>query len=145
MIKRIVANSAAVALGLAVLSPAFAQTPVPSKVKMTQAQCETLWTQAMAGGSGDLAMDKAKPYVKDFTKADKDANTKLSQTEWMDACKQGGVQSSTSTGAGSGAGGTSDRTPGGATERAPGASDTGAAGTEKGQTPSGTSDRTPSK
>lgn len=137
MIKTFFAGAAAVALGMAAMSPAFAQT------KLTQAQCETLWTQALAGSSGDLAMNKAKPFVKDFKKADQNSDAKLSQTEWVNACNQGWIQSSASTGAGSGASGTSDRTPGGASDRSPGASDTGAAGTEKGKTPGGTSDRTP--
>ena len=54
---------------------------------MTEAQCATLHTQALAGSSGDLSMDLAKPYVNDFKAADKNADSKLSQAEWTDACK----------------------------------------------------------
>ncbi len=145
MFKILSLGAATLAFSAAGLSLAFAQAPVPSATKLTQAQCATLWTQALAGSSGDLAMDKATPYVTDFKKADKNGDTKLSQTEWTDACNQGWVQSSASTGAGEGEK-TSDRTPGDASpSRAPGATGTGAAGTEAGKTPSGTSDRTPSK
>ncbi|WBT37666.1 hypothetical protein [Hyphomicrobium sp. DMF-1] len=119
---------------------------IPDDMKMTQAQCGTLWTQALAGSSGNLSKEKAKPYVNDFKKADKDGDKQLSEAEWTDACKQGGIQSSLD-GAGDGMGGsdkTSDRTPGDPSpSRTPGATGTGAAGTEAGQTASGTSDRTP--
>ena len=77
------------ALGTSIFSPVFAQEKSAADMKMTAAQCETLWTQALAGSTaGDLAMDKAQPYVKDFKKADKNTDSKLSQTEWMDACNQ---------------------------------------------------------
>jgi hypothetical protein len=144
-IKSLSVGAATLAFGAAGLATAFAQTPVD--MKMTEAQCSTLWTQAHAGSSGDLAMESAMPYVKDFKKADKNKDNKLSQTEWTDACKQGGIQSSSSSGASEGTSGsekTSDRTPGDPSpSRTPGATGTGAAGTDAGQTPSGTSDRTP--
>jgi hypothetical protein len=126
------------------LSSALAQTP--SDLKMTEDQCSTLWTQALAGSSGNLSKEKAKPYVNDFKKVDKNGDKSLSEVEWTDACSQGGIQS-TSDGAGDGMSGsdkTSDRTPGDRSpSRTPGASSTGAAGTEAGQTQTGTSDRTP--
>lgn len=149
---RMLAGAAALAFGAASLSSAFAQTAAPS-AKMTKAQCETLWTQALAGSTGDLAMDKAKPYVKDFNKADKNADSKLSQTEWTAACDQGWIQSAApgsastgaSTGTGTPEGKTSDRSAVPPTDREPGSTDAGAPGAERGQTPSGTSDRTPTK
>lgn len=146
--KSLCMGAATLFVGAAGLSPAFAEAP--SDMKMTDAQCGTLWTQALAGSSGDLAMEQAKPYVNDFKKADINGDNKLSQTEWTDACKQGGVQSSSSEGASEGTSGTSnktsDRTPDDPSpSRTPGATDTGAAGTDAGQTPSGTSDRTPDK
>src|SRR5690606_14076965 len=119
---------------------------IPDDMKMTQAQCSTLWMQALAGSSGNLSEEKAKLYVNNFKTADKDGDKQLSEAEWTDACRQGGIQSS-SDGAGDGTSGsdkTSDRTPGDASpSRTPGATSTGAAGTEAGQTPNGTSDRTP--
>ena len=75
-----------------------------------------------------------------MTKADCD---KANDMKWDDATKAC-VQSSASTGANDGK--TSDRSPGDpAPDRTPGASSTGAAGTDAAKTPSGTSDRTPSK
>ena len=77
-----------------------------------------------------------------MTKADCD---KTKDMKWNDATKAC-VQSSASTGASDATGKTSDRTPGDASpSRTPGATDTGAAGTDAGKTPSGTSDRTPAK
>ena len=147
-IKSLSFGAATFVIGAAGLSAAFAAPA--SDLKMTEAQCATLRTEALAGAAGDLSMDVAKRYVSDFKKADKNGDKKLSQAEWTDACKQGWVHTSSSSGAGEGASGssekTSDRTPGDASpSRTPGATGTGAAGTEAGQTPSGTSDRTPAQ
>lgn len=118
-----------------------------SAQKMTKAQCETLWKQAGAGASGDLTMDKAKPYAANFKDVDVNGDSKLSSTEWMDGCNKGLIRTAAAaTPAGKLGAPTSDRTPGTQTpDRTPGASNTGAAGTERGITPGGTSDRTPSK
>lgn len=126
-------------------APAAAKTPAAADMKMTKAQCQTLWGQALSGSSGELAMDKAQPYVKDFTKADVNSDKKISQTEWMDACNQGWIKTADASTGGETGGATSDRTPSGASDRTPGAGTTGAAGTDAATTPSGTSDRTPSK
>jgi hypothetical protein len=147
-IKSLSFGVATFAISAAGLSVAFAAPA--SDLKMTEAQCATLRTEALAGGTGDLSMDVANRYVSDFKKADKNGDKKLSQAEWSDACKQGWVHTSSSSGASEGGSGssekTSDRTPGDPSpSRTPGASGTGAAGTEAGQTPSGTSDRTPAQ
>lgn len=147
-IKSVAASAATIVVGAASLSLAAAATP--SDMKMTPAQCNTLWSEALAGSAGELSMALAKPYVHDFQKADANSNKTLSQGEWTDACKAGGVRSAALNGASNGANAspdkTSDRTPGDPSpSRTPGATDTGAAGTEAGQTPSGTSDRTPTK
>lgn len=115
MFKTIVASAATLALTAAWVVPSIAQEPVAAT---TKAQCESLWTQALAGTSGDLGMDKAKPFVTDFKKADKNGDNKLSQVEWLDACGDRLIHSSAATGAGGGTSGTtegkptSDRTPG---------------------------------
>ncbi len=141
-------GAATVVLGAAGMSSAFAGAP--SDLKMTAAQCATLWTEAQAGSSADLSMSMAKPYVRDFKKADADGDGKLSESEWNAACNIGGVQTSSVSGASDGTGDssnkTSDRTPGDSSpSRTPGATGAGAAGTDAGQTPDGTSDRTPDK
>jgi hypothetical protein len=78
-----------------------------------------------------------------MTKAD---CAKAKDMKW-DAVSMKCLESSASTGASEGTSGkTSDRTPGNASpDRTPGATDSGAAGTDAGQTPDGTSDRTPNK
>ncbi len=156
--KTLLMSAAVAALcGIAVSMPAIADTKAvetkaaaPADMKMTDAQCTTLWSSAMGTATGDLAMDKAQPYVKDFKKADVNGDSKLSASEWKDACSKGWVMSDAGGAATTPArpvntpdGATSDRTPGGATERTPGAGSTGAAGTGAAQTPAGTSDRTP--
>jgi hypothetical protein len=147
-IKSLSFGAATVVLGAVGMSSAFAGAP--SDMKMTEAQCSTLWTEAHAGSSGDLPMNKAEPYVRNFKTADTDGDKKLSETEWNAACNKGGVQTSSASGANEGSSGssnkTSDRTPGDlAPSRTPGATGAGAAGTDAGQTPGGTSDRTPDK
>ena len=85
----------------------------------------------------------APAFAAPMTKAD---CAKAKDMKW-DSATTACVQSSASTGASDGTSGkTSDRTPGNASpDRSPGATDSGAAGTDAGQTPSGTSDRTPNK
>lgn len=148
-IRGILLSGAAAGL---LIGPALAEPVKPAEttntgqpnVKMSDSQCSTLWTQALAGASGDLAMDKAKPYVKDFKTTDKNGDNKLSQAEWTEACNQGWVESTPARAAGPG-GATSDRTPGKPADREHGSSVTGAPETDAAQTPGGTSDRTPSR
>ena len=75
-----------------------------------------------------------------MTKADCDKTLDMKWDATTNLC----VHQTASTGADDGK--TSDRSPGDpAPDRTPGASSTGAAGTDAAKTPSGTSDRTPSK
>ena len=123
----------------------------PVDMKLTKAQCDTLWGQASSGSTGDVAMDKAKPFTKDFKKVDTNGDGKLSAVEFQTGCSNGLVQMSQANTpsqqpvAGSTGGKTSGRSPGANPDRTPNASSSGAAGTDTGQTPSGTSDRTPAK
>ena len=110
-----------------------------------------LWQQANPGNASGLSEAQSKAYVADFKAANPDGDMTIDQNEWMAACNKGLVKSSSSSGASTGASGsstdkTSDRTPGNpAPDRTPGATGIGAAGTDAGQTPAGTSDRTPNK
>lgn len=147
-IKSLSFGAATVVLGAVGISSAFAGAP--ADMKMTEAQCATLWTEAHAGSSGDLSMSKAEPYVRNFKTADANGDNKLSESEWNAACNTGGVKTSSVSGASEGTSGssdkTSDRTPGDPSpSRTPGATGAGAGGTDAGQTPDGTSDRTPDK
>jgi hypothetical protein len=129
-------------------SATLAQSNTPTGA-LTKAQCENLWSQAMGSDTGDLAMNKASPYAKDFKSVDLNGDGKLQSKEWMDGCDKGLIKTSEAAPSNQPAnvegGKTSDRTPEGAKERTPGAGSTGAAGTGAGKTPEGTSDRTPSK
>lgn len=123
----------------------------PADMKLTQAQCDTLWGQASAGVTGDVAMDKAQPFTKDFKKVDTNSDGKLSAAEFQAGCTNGLVQMSQANTpsqqpvTGAPAGKTSDRSPDAKPDRTPNATSAGAAGTDAGKTPSGTSDRTPAK
>lgn len=136
---------AAIVFGTASLMSGVAAANAPADLKMTKDQCSTLWMKALGSTSGNLAMDKAAPYVADFKKADTNSDKMLSSAEWMAACDQGNVRTADAGVTDPGSTATSDRTPAGASDKAPGATSTGAAGTDAGKTPGGTSDRTPSK
>lgn len=140
-------SASAATLFFSITASLAVSAQTPWDMKMTEAQCSTLWTQARASSSGELSRKKAEPYVNDFKKADRDGDNELSQTEWIAACEQGLIRSSLD-GVGDGTSGasekTSDRTPDDTSpSRAPGATSTGAAGTEAAKTSGGTSDRTP--
>jgi len=156
MYKLVSATALAAVFALTPLCGASAesktQANAPSDMKLTSQQCTTLWSKAHGGGAGDLSADKAKPYLKDFDKADVNKDEKLSSDEWSSACQQGWVMSETTVPAAEGTvspdaaksgGATSDRTPSGAKDREPGSTAAGAPGVEGGKTPEGTSDRTP--
>jgi hypothetical protein len=136
-------------LALAQTSPAANESASPStSMKLSQSECTNLWQQANPGNASGLTEAQSKSYVSDFKAANLDGDATIDQNEWMAACSKGLVKSSSSSGASTGVSGSSakssDRTPGNpAPDRTPGATGTGAAGTDAGQTPSGTSDRTP--
>ncbi len=114
-------------------------------MKMSQSECTNLWQQANPSNSKGLTASQAKGYVSNFKAANPDGDATIDQTEWMSACNKGLITNTSSSGASSGASGkTSDRTPGDASPaRTPGSTSAGAPGTDAGQTPEGTSDRTP--
>lgn len=138
---------AALCIGPAFTTTALADEPAsPSaKLKLSQSECTNLWQQANPSGGTALTEEQAKPYVTDFKSANPDGDATIDQNEWIAACGKGLVSTSSSSGASTGAAGkSSDRTPGNPSpDRTPGASTAGAAGTEVGKTPEGTSDRTP--
>lgn len=70
------------------------QANAPADLKMTDEQCSTLWNKARGQSIGELKPDEAKPYVRDFAKADTNKDTTLDSKEWADACKLGLVASS---------------------------------------------------
>lgn len=135
------------AFGLASVCLAAENAPSSSSMKMSQSECTNLWQQANPSNSSGLTASQAKGYVTDFKAANPDGDATIDQTEWMSACNKGLITNTSSSGDSTGASGkTSDRTPGEASPaRTPGSTSAGAPGTDAGQTPEGTSDRTPTK
>jgi hypothetical protein len=84
------------AAGLAITGTAFAQTS--GSTKMSQAECTSLRSSLDSGKTGSISEAQSKNAVTNFTSADTDKGGKLSRTEFMTACNQGGVTSRGMTG-----------------------------------------------
>lgn len=75
--------------------------------QLSQAECDTVWGQANAGGAATINQSQAQPYVTDFA-ADADHDGSLTKAEFLSACKSGLVKSSASTGAATGESGSAN-------------------------------------
>jgi hypothetical protein len=62
---------------------------------MGSVTCQYIWAKAVGGGSS-LSYQKAGPYIKNPKLADPDSDNEISETEFMNACKEGLVQSASS-------------------------------------------------
>jgi hypothetical protein len=71
-------------------------------VKLSAAQCSTLWEKANISGGATIDASQAQGYVTNFKAADPDNDGTLSKTEFQAACAKGLVQDSSSSGAASG-------------------------------------------
>src|SRR5262245_59969564 len=80
----------------------------PAAIKMTQAECQSLWSRLDTAKSGSITEAQARPYVTDFKAVDANNDGKLSQSEFQAGCVKGQVHGSATTGPGSG---TSGSTP----------------------------------
>ena len=86
---------------------AYAQTdPAQSAVKLSAAECASLWNQASPDG-GPISESQAAAYVPDFKAANPDGDKTLEKVEFSKACDNGLVKSGASSGASSGETGTS--------------------------------------
>lgn len=86
---------------------AHAQTtpaPKPGAMKLSQAECQSLWNRLDATKSGSITAEQARPNVTDFKAVDANNDGKLSQTEFQAGCNRGQVHGSATTGPGSGTG-----------------------------------------
>jgi hypothetical protein len=92
----------AAAVALTIAGPAFAQTTTAPKsgTKMSQAECTSAWTKLDTSKSGNVSQTQAQGVVTDFTAADTNKDSKLSQTEFMSACNKGLVTASAASGTG---------------------------------------------
>jgi len=107
MLKPFAAGSAAVAVGLFVGSLALAQTSAPKApgapaMKITQAECSSLWNRLDAAKSGNIGEAQANAHVTDFKAVDSNGDGKLSRAEFQAGCDKGHVRSSATTGPGAG-------------------------------------------
>jgi hypothetical protein len=102
MIKAFSVGSAAVLIGLALGGAAYAQTTAPKSgseaMKLSQAECQSLWNRLDASKSGSVAQAQAQPYVTDFKAVDSNNDGKLSQAEFQAGCDKGQVHSTATTG-----------------------------------------------
>ena len=90
---------------------AYAQTdPGQSAVKLSAAECASLWNQASPDGS-PITQSQAAAYVTDFKAANPDGDKTLEKAEFSKACANGLVKSGASSGASSGEMGTSAPAP----------------------------------
>ena len=84
---------------------AFAQAADPGTMKLSAAECASLWNQASPDG-GPITEQQASAYVTDFKAANPDGDTTIEKAEFTKACDSGLVKSGASTGAGTGEAGT---------------------------------------
>ena len=85
-------------------SPTFAQDAAGT-MKLTENECQNLWSQADSAQSGSLTSTQAQPYVTNFKAVDANGDKKISSGEFLSGCKKGLVQSSASSGSSSGSSG----------------------------------------
>jgi hypothetical protein len=107
MLKPFAVGSAAVAVALFVGGLAVAQTTAPKapatpSMKITKAECQSLWNRLDAGKSGSVGEAQARAHVTDFKTVDANSDGKLSQAEFQSGCDKGQVHSSATTGPGAG-------------------------------------------
>jgi len=98
-------GAGSVALLVAAAGTAYAQTstsPSSPALKMTQAECQSLWNRLDSAKSGTVTESQAAQHVSDFKSADTNSDGKLSQAEFQSACDKGQVRGSATTGPGSG-------------------------------------------
>ena len=83
---------------------AFAQD-TGGAMKLTENECQNLWSQADSAQSGSIASAQAQPFVTNFKAVDANGDNKISSGEFLSGCKKGLVQSSASSGSSSGTSG----------------------------------------
>jgi Tfp pilus assembly major pilin PilA len=84
---------------------AYAQSDPAAPMKLSAAECASLWNQASPNG-GPITEQQASAYVTDFKAANPDGDTTIEKIEFTKACGSGLVKSGASTGAGTGEAGT---------------------------------------
>ena len=103
---RMLCTIAALAIGCSMGSLAFAANNGP--VKLSAAQCSTLWEKVNVAGAASIDSKQAQGYVTNFKAADPDNDGTLTKAEFQAACAKGLVQDSANTGAASGTAGSDE-------------------------------------
>jgi hypothetical protein len=110
MTKTLATTASAIVLALAASASAFAQgttgqqSSTSGTMKMTQAECESMWNRADSERSGSLSQTQAQSYITDFSAVDTNNDKNLSRSEFLAGCDKGLVHSSASMGGGTGTG-----------------------------------------
>lgn len=108
MLKAFTTGSAIVAAvvlgGLAYAQTTPAPGPGGSAMKLSQAECQSLWNKLDSAKSGSVSATQTRPHITDFKAVDTNNDGKLSQTEFQAGCDRGQVHGSATTGPGSGTG-----------------------------------------
>jgi hypothetical protein len=106
MIKAFTMAGASLLVGVVLGAAAYAQAPAPkpgaAPMKMTQAECTSLWNRLDAAKSGNVSEAQAGPYVTDFKAVDANKDGKLTQAEFQAGCDKGQVHGTATTGPGNG-------------------------------------------
>jgi hypothetical protein len=79
-------------------------------VKLSAAQCSTLWDKINAAGATTSDASQAQGYVTNFKAADPDSDGTLTKAEFQAACAKDLVQDSASSGAAAGTAGSDEST-----------------------------------
>lgn len=105
MLRSVAVYGTAVVCASLLSIPSQAADPSSSSMKLSNAECSTLWNQANPSKGPTLSQSQAQPYVTDFKSVDTDNDGTISQTEFMTGCSNGYVKGSASSGSSSGSSG----------------------------------------
>ena len=90
MMKAIITAATAIAL---LGSPALAQmtSPKAGDMKLSQAECQALWSKLNPSQSGNVSQTAARSYVSDFGSVDSNNDGQLSKAEFDAGCTAGKI------------------------------------------------------
>jgi hypothetical protein len=86
-------------------APVLAQNAPAANMKLSKAECSSIWGRADASGSGSITNSQAQAFVSDFSKVDANADGQLTSAEFLSGCQKGLVHDSASSGASEGSAG----------------------------------------
>jgi hypothetical protein len=85
------------------VAPGLAQTTGQGgAMKLSQAQCTSVWSKIDGSQSGSVTQTAGSAFVTDFKAVDTNNDGKLSQAEFTAGCDKGLIRDTASTGSGSG-------------------------------------------